>query len=102
MTTSHASTVRVAGRALRGDVRAGDPARPLLRRCTRIGGGLEILQPFVDALDPGRPVIRFDLPGIGGSPLPAVPYHLGTLPWLLAGLPGRLGSPPSGGLSVSR
>jgi poly(3-hydroxyalkanoate) depolymerase len=101
MTTSHASTVRVAGRALRVDVRPGDPARPPLLLCNGIGAGLEVLQPFVDALDPGRPVIRFDLPGIGGSPLPMVPYHLATLPRLLAGLLDRLGHPRADVLGIS-
>jgi pimeloyl-ACP methyl ester carboxylesterase len=46
---------------------------------------LELLQPFAGALDPRRPVIRFDMPGIGGSPAPVIPYHLATLPSLLAG-----------------
>ena len=101
MTTSHASTVRVAGRALRVDVRPGDPARPPLLLCNGIGADLEVLQPFVDALDPGRPVIRFDLPGIGGSPLPTVPYHLVTLPRLLAGLLDRLGHPRADVLGIS-
>jgi len=101
MTTSRASTVRVAGRALWVHVRPGDPARPPLLLCNGIGAGLEILQPFVDALDPRRPVIRFDLPGIGGSPLPTVPYHLVTLPWLLAGLLDRLGHPRADVLGIS-
>jgi poly(3-hydroxyalkanoate) depolymerase len=101
MTTSPASTVRVAGRALRVDVRPGDPARAPLLLCNGIGAGLEVLQPFVDALDPRRPVIRFDLPGIGGSPLPRVPYHLVTLPRLLAGLLNRLGYQRADVLGIS-
>jgi poly(3-hydroxyalkanoate) depolymerase len=101
MTISHASTVRVAGRTLRVDVRPGDPARPPLLLCNGIGAGLEILQPFVDALDPRRQVIRFDLPGIGGSPPPTVPYHLVTLPRLLAGLLDRLGHPRADVLGIS-
>ncbi|HTQ89061.1 MAG TPA: alpha/beta fold hydrolase [Streptosporangiaceae bacterium] len=40
--------------------------------CNGIGASLELLQPFVDALDPQRAVIRFDMPGIGGSPAPAM------------------------------
>jgi hypothetical protein len=33
-----------------------------------IGINLEVLQPFIDALDQGHEVIRFDVPGTGGSP----------------------------------
>ena len=40
-----------------------------------IGASLELLAPFVDALDPDIEVISFDVPGVGGSPLPAVPYR---------------------------
>ena len=43
-----------------------------------IGASLEVLQPFVDALDPQRTVVRFDVPGVGGSPRPLVPYNLAT------------------------
>jgi len=46
-------------------------------------------------------VIRFDLPGIGGSPLSAVPYHLTTLPRLLAGLLDRLGQQRADVLGIS-
>jgi len=101
MTTAPRDTLRVAGRVLRVDVRPGDPARPPLLLCNGIGAGLEVLQPFVDALDPRREVIRFDLPGIGGSPLPAVPYHLATLPRLLAGLLDELGRPRADVLGIS-
>ena len=76
----------VGGRTLRVSVREGDAGWPPLLLCNGIGVSLELLQPFVDALDPRRPVIRFDMPGIGGSPAPVVPYHLATLPSLLDGL----------------
>jgi poly(3-hydroxyalkanoate) depolymerase len=56
-----------------------------------IGASLEVLQPFVDALSPRRTVIRFDVPGVGGSPRPVVPYHLSTLSPVVAGLLRRLG-----------
>lgn len=91
--------VTAQGRALRVQVRDGATA-PLLI-CNGIGGSLEVLQPFVDALDPRRAVIRFDLPGIGGSPPPAVPYHLVTLPGLLADLLDRLGHARADVLGVS-
>ena len=52
------------GRVLRVEVRPGDPAWPPLLLCNGIGASLEVLQPVVDALDPRREVIRFDLPGV--------------------------------------
>ena len=76
----------VGGRGIRVSVRPGAAGWPPLLLCNGIGVSLELFQPFVDALDPRRPVIRFDMPGIGGSPAPVVPYHLAMLPSLLAGL----------------
>jgi poly(3-hydroxyalkanoate) depolymerase len=76
----------VGGRGIRVSVRPGAADWPPLLLCNGIGVSLELFQPFVDALDPRRPVIRFDMPGIGGSPAPVVPYHLAMLPSLLAGL----------------
>jgi pimeloyl-ACP methyl ester carboxylesterase len=84
-------TVAVRGRSLRVAVRGGIPGWPALLLCNGIGASLELLQPFVDALDPRREVVRFDMPGIGGSPAPVVPYHLWTLAPLLSGLFDQLG-----------
>ena len=89
------------GRALRVSVREGTPGWPPLLLCNGIGASLELLQPFADALDPRRPVIRFDMPGIGGSPAPVIPYHLSTLPPLLAGLLDRLGYQQADVLGIS-
>jgi poly(3-hydroxyalkanoate) depolymerase len=91
----------IRGRALRVEVRSGDPGRAPLLLCNGIGAGLELFQPLVDALDPRRPVIRFDMPGIGGSPAPVIPYHLGTLAPLLSGLLDRLGYRQADVLGVS-
>ena len=93
--------VTVGGRAIRVAVREGDPGWPPLLLCNGIGASLELFQPFVDALDPRRPVIRFDMPGIGGSPAAAVPYHLVTLPSLLAGLLDQLGYEQADVLGIS-
>jgi len=87
-------TMRVA-------VREGNPEWPPLLLCNGIGASLEALQPFVDALDPQRGVIRFDMPGIGGSPAPVVPYHLGTSAPLLAGLLDQLGYEQADVLGIS-
>ena len=72
----------------RGTARCDEP--PLLL-CNGIGASLEALQPLVDALDPDRGVVRFDVPGVGGSPLPPFPYTLAALSsWVTALMP-RLG-----------
>jgi poly(3-hydroxyalkanoate) depolymerase len=89
------------GRALRVAVREGTPGWPPLLLCNGIGASLELFQPFVDALDPRRTVIRFDMPGIGGSPAAIIPYHLATSPPLLLGLLDRLGYQQADVLGIS-
>ena len=85
-------TVTSAGRTLRVSVRPGtDPAVPPLLLMNGIGASLEVFQPFVDALDGRRSVIRFDVPGVGGSPRPVVPYNLATFSPVVAGMLTRLG-----------
>jgi len=84
----------VRGRRLRVSIRraAGPgPARTPLLLLNGIGASLELLQPFVDELPPGIEVIRFDVPGIGGSPVPVIPYHMSTLAPLVGTLVRRLG-----------
>jgi poly(3-hydroxyalkanoate) depolymerase len=85
-------TVTVGGRTLRVSVRRGtDPSVPALLLMNGIGASLEVLQPFVDALDRRRSVIRFDVPGVGGSPRPVVPYNLPTFGPVVTGMLDRLG-----------
>jgi poly(3-hydroxyalkanoate) depolymerase len=91
----------VGGRTLRVSVREGTPGWTPLLLCNGIGASLELLQPFVDALDPRRPVIRFDMPGIGGSPAPVIPYHLSTVSPLLAGVLDELGHEQADVLGIS-
>jgi poly(3-hydroxyalkanoate) depolymerase len=76
----------VAGHRLRVAVHPGAPGRRPLVLANGIGASLELLDPLVDALDPDRPVIRFDVPGIGGSPLPWVPLPMAGLAALVSGL----------------
>jgi len=85
-------TITAAGRTLRVSVRSGTDAgtTPLLLM-NGIGASLEVLQPFVDALDPKRTVIRFDVPGVGGSPRPVVPYVLATFSPVVASMLTQLG-----------
>jgi poly(3-hydroxyalkanoate) depolymerase len=86
--------VSLRGRRLRVSVRRAvgpGPARTPLLLLNGIGASLELLQPFVDELPPGIEVIRFDVPGIGGSPMPVLPYHMATLAPLVGTLVRRLG-----------
>jgi poly(3-hydroxyalkanoate) depolymerase len=87
-------TVAVRGLQARVSVR---PARgrlvnePPLLLCNGIGASLEALQPLVDALDPDRGVVRFDVPGVGGSQAPPFPYPIAALSSWVAALMSRLG-----------
>ena len=74
-TVEHTRVVNVLGQDLRVRIRpaGGDRGTPLLL-CCGIGAGFDVLQPFVDALDPSLEVVRFDVPGVGGSPAGLVPY----------------------------
>jgi poly(3-hydroxyalkanoate) depolymerase len=91
----------IGGRAIRVSVREGAAGWPPLLLCNGIGASLELFQPFVDELDERRPVIRFDMPGVGGSPAPVLPYHLVTSAPLLAGLLDQLGYPSADVLGIS-
>jgi poly(3-hydroxyalkanoate) depolymerase len=83
--------VAVGSQRLRVAVRRGDGTRTPLVLVNGIGASLEVLEPVVEALDPSIEVVRFDVPGVGGSPLPRLPYRLPGLARLLAGLLDRLG-----------
>ena len=87
-------TLAVRGIQVRVSVRPGRGRcadQPPLLLCNGIGASLEALQPFVDALDPDRGVVRFDVPGVGGSPPPPFPYPLAALSSWVTALMGRLG-----------
>ena len=93
--------VGVGGQHLRVAVRPGDGTRTPLVLANGIGASLELLQPFVDALDPSIEVLRFDVPGVGGSPLPRAPYRLPGLARLVARLLDQLGYPTVDLLGIS-
>ena len=91
----------IRGRVLRIAVREGNPAWQPLLVCNGFGASLEMLQPFVDALDRQRAIIRFDMPGLGGSPAPVVPYHLAATAPLLGGVLDHLGYQQADVLGIS-
>jgi len=95
-TTTEVRSVTVGGRLLRVAIRPGrneadsTPRVPLLL-INGIGARLELLEPFVSELDPALEVIRFDPPGVGGSPLPSGPYRFSGLCRLIAAMLTELG-----------
>jgi poly(3-hydroxyalkanoate) depolymerase len=92
--------VRVAVRPARRGRRSRPSATPLLLM-NGIGASLELLQPFVDEVDPALEVIRFDVPGVGGSPLPAAPYRFTGLCRLISQLLTELGHDSADVLGIS-
>ncbi len=86
--------VTVRGITARVSLRPGVGRRvhePPLLLCNGIGISLEALDPFVAELDPERGVVRFDVPGVGGSALPPFPYTLAALSSWVTALMARLG-----------
>jgi pimeloyl-ACP methyl ester carboxylesterase len=83
-TTAEVRSLAVGGQAAASRGAAGccgsssccAPARRPLLLINGIGASLELLEPFVRRARPGVEVIRFDPPGVGGSPSPRpVPVH---------------------------
>jgi poly(3-hydroxyalkanoate) depolymerase len=103
-TTASLRTVAAGDQLLRVSVRPADgsrPGQPPLLLLNGIGASLDLLQPFVDALDPAIGVIRFDVPGVGGSPLPRRPYRFTGLCALIATLLTELGCDTADVLGIS-
>ena len=83
--------VTVCHRRLRVDVRTGDGTGTPLLMCGGIGTSFEVLQSLVDALDPGIDIIRFDAPGVGGSPVGVLPAGFPQLARMLTRILDELG-----------
>lgn len=83
--------VSVGRTRLRAVVRPGTEQGPPLLLCNGIGAQQEALKPFVDLLDPRITVIRFDVPGVGASPLTRYPLPYAGHAWLAGSLVRELG-----------
>src|SRR5207302_9083749 len=93
--------ITVGEQRLRIAIRSGNGTRTPLLLMNGIGVNFEVLQPFVDALDPAIEVMRFDVPGTGGSPAPLIPYRFSAHAGLVTKLLDQLGHEQVDVLGVS-
>jgi len=71
-------------------IKRATSTRPPLLLFNGIGANWELAEPFLDALTDTTAII-FDLPGVGGSPLSALPYRPSSIARLSARLVADLG-----------
>lgn len=83
------SLIPVLGQQIRVNVRKGTGVPLVL--CNGVGASLEVLDPLVEHLDPDTTVVRFDIPGTGGSPNSPLPYGFPYLAVVLGQLLKKLG-----------
>ena len=79
--------ITAGGQRIRVNVREGTGVPLVL--CNGIGASLEVLDPLVENL--ACPVLRFDVPGTGGSPTSLAPYGFPYLAWVLGRLLSKIG-----------
>ena len=82
--------VDVDGQRLRVGVQRGGGNAPPLLLFNGLGASLELVEPFVTAMQ-GVEIVIFDVPGIGGSPAPLLPYRFSSLALLAERLLLKLG-----------
>ncbi len=87
-TATETKTIDVKGTHIYVAIRRGDDSGPALLLINGIGANLELFDSFLNALDNigGKKIgtIRFDVPGVGGSPLPRFPLRFRGLARLVA------------------
>jgi len=85
-----ARQVSIRGQSLCVAVKGGVPGRPPLLLFNGIGANWELARPFLDKLTDTTAII-FDVPGVGGSSMPSLPYRPSTLARLAGDLLAELG-----------
>jgi poly(3-hydroxyalkanoate) depolymerase len=82
--------IEVGAQPLRVAVKRGPKSRPPFLLFNGIGANLELAKPLMRALKRTEAII-FDVPGVGGSPLPPSPYRPSSIARLAARLLEQLG-----------
>ena len=87
-TITETKTIKVQGTQVYVSIRPGDGSGPALLLINGLGANLELFDPFLVSLDAvgGQKIgtICFDVPGVGGSPLPHFPLRFRSLARLVA------------------
>jgi poly(3-hydroxyalkanoate) depolymerase len=83
-------TLRVAGQQIRVALHGPEQAARTLLVFNGIGASVETVAPFAARFRDTR-VVTFDVPGVGGSPAPALPYRFAWLARLAARVLDALG-----------
>jgi poly(3-hydroxyalkanoate) depolymerase len=90
-----ATTLNVNGTRIYVAIRRGDSRIPPLLLINGIGANLEVFDPFIEALEKAGKkkigTIRFDVPGVGGSPPSLFPLRFSGLARLIAQLLAAIG-----------
>lgn len=68
-------TITLNGQTIRTAVRPGKLYMTPLLLFNGIGASIDLVIPFINSLDPDLEVIAFDVPGVGGSSTPLLPYR---------------------------
>lgn len=68
-------TISLNGQTIKTAVRPGKPYLTPLLLFNGIGASIDLVVPFINSLDPDLEVIAFDVPGVGGSSTPLLPYR---------------------------
>ncbi len=91
MSTAEVTMETIGGRPLRVACwRMGQASEhPPILFFNGIGANIEAVAPLAEAFE-DRAFIMFDMPGIGGSPAPVIPYNVVTMAWTSAQLLDRL------------
>jgi poly(3-hydroxyalkanoate) depolymerase len=79
----------IGGQSLQVAIKHGSGREPPLLLFNGIGANWELARPFLEALTSTTAII-FDVPGVGGSPRPLLPYRPSALARLAAGLVAEL------------
>lgn len=82
--------VNVMGNPIRYAIKPGRSEHTPLLMLNGLGASIEILMPLAEQLD-GIETILFDIPGVGESPVPRLPYTLSMAGFLTERLIARLG-----------